>query len=188
MRYMDNYIISNFKEEGMKYSRMTILVLVILMSVVVLPFDVSAKLKTKSGTTKTFAFISTDGEVCSAKVYSTIGQNYTVSGNNATYTKRTYWVGLSYVATYTTPQIISITAKYINNSGNTVKTFSWTKDTSSSLLPGDVKVSIKKKNSTSVTYKKNNTNYFYLGYNVGNSEYMISPVQGYNFKMSLKIS
>lgn len=83
---MDNYIISNFKEEGMKYSRMTILVLVILMSVVVLPFDVSAKLKTKSGTTKTFAFISTDGEVCSAKVYSTIGQNYTVSGNNATYT------------------------------------------------------------------------------------------------------
>lgn len=75
----------SFRGKG-RENLVTILVLVILMSVVVLPFDVSAKLKTKSGTTKTFAFISTDGEVCSAKVYSTIGQNYTVSGNNATYT------------------------------------------------------------------------------------------------------
>ena len=86
-----------------KYSRMTILVLVILMSVVVLPFDVSAKLKTKSGTTKTFAFISTDGEVCSAKVYSTIGQNYTVSGKCNLYKKNILgWTKLCRNVYYTT--------------------------------------------------------------------------------------
>lgn len=151
------------------------------------PNSIYAASKSKQNT-YTHAFVSSDGEVCSAKVISNIYQEYTTSGTKATYKKRSYWIGLAYVATNTIPSVSSIVCKYVDSNNNTVKTFTWSRDTSPAIYSADIRATWKKYNTTSVKYSKSNKKYLSLAYVVGNSNYILTPFVSKQFKLALKVS
>lgn len=158
----------------------------ILILVLILSFQSSAASKSKNSS-NTWGFVSSDGEVCSATVETTMSQNYTLSGSDATYKTRRYWVGIGYVATHTTPNISSIVCKYVDSKNNTVRNFKWSKDSKTYLYSTNIKATWKKYNSTSIKYAKSNKKYLSLSFVVGNSGYVGRPFVSKQIKMALKI-
>lgn len=139
----------------------------------------------RNNSEKTYAFISTDGEVCSATVTASVSQEYTEHGSIRSYTNRDGCIIYTYVASYTIPQVTySSDPKFVDSSGNTVKTFSpWTKQ--DVLVSSSMKIAYSKKNATNVGYSSGNGYYLMQGYMVGNSDYMVTPWYGNSIKLKL---
>lgn len=152
----------------------------------VTPINAAEKI-TKSNT-KTFAFVSSNGEACSATVTTSLIQNYTTSGSNATYKKRTAHVSMGYVASHTIPKLTVLNPIYVDSNNKTKKSFTWTKNTGSSIVPGGTKVvAFNKYNKTAITYAKTNGYYYSVSYTVGNSSYVLSPYKSKQVKVALKV-
>ena len=134
---------------------------------------------------KTYVFVSTDGEACSATVSASVTQEYTENGAIRSYTTRCGYITYSYAAAYTIPQVTySSDPKYVDSNGNTVRTFSpWTNQ--QVLISVGTKVRYSKKNTTTVGYSNNNGYYLTQGYMVGNSDYMVVPWYGNSVKAKL---
>lgn len=134
---------------------------------------------------KTYAFISTDGEACSATVTASVSQEYTEQGSIRSYTNRYGCITYTYVAAYTIPQVTySSDPKFVDSSGNTVKTFSpWTKQ--DVLVSIGTQIAYSKKNATNVGYSSGNGYYLMQGYMVGNSDYMVTSWYGNSVKLKL---
>lgn len=77
---------------------------------------------------KTYAFVSVDGEACSATVNADVTQEYTEQGSIRSYKDRWGYIGYKYVATYTIPKVTySSDPKFVDSNDKTIKTFSpWT--------------------------------------------------------------
>lgn len=134
---------------------------------------------------KTYTFISTNGEFCSATVRASLTQKYTENGAIRSYTDRSGYIGYTYVATYTIPKVTySSDPKFVDSSQNTIKTFSpWAKQ--EVLVSKDTKVAYSKRNTTNVGYSNNNKYYLMQRYMVGNSDYMVTPWYGNSVKVKL---
>lgn len=134
---------------------------------------------------KTYAFVSTDGEACSATVTAVVTQVYSEHGGIRSYTDRSGSITYKYVASYTIPQVTySSDPKFVDANGNTVKTFSpWTKE--DQLVSIGTQIVYSKKNTTNVGYFSGNGYYLMQGYMVGNSDYMVTPWYGNSVKLKL---
>lgn len=138
----------------------------------------------KEKSEKSYAFVSTDGELCSATVYCSVTQDYTEQGAIRTYTNRTGCTWMTYVATFTIPSLSATNPVYVDSSDTTIRTFSpW--NNQQVILPGGSYCAYTKINTTNVGYSSNNKYYMKHGYLVGNNAYMGVPFYGGNVKMIL---
>ena len=163
-----------------------LLSLTVALLVCMLPIQVFASSGTKSKSDSSdFVFVSSDGEICSASVTTTLTQRYSKSSTKTVYGYRTVWVGYTYVATYTIPSVSAANPVYRDSSNNIIKTFDWSYDSSASVYSSGTKVVLHRKNSTSVTYTTSATRYLACSYNVGNSSYVLTPYKSNCVKLSI---
>ena len=163
-----------------------LLSLTVVMLVCLLPIQVFASSGTKKKSDSSdYVFVSTDGEICSASVTTTLTQKYSKSSTKTVYGYRTVWVGYTYVATYTIPSVSATNPVYRNSSNTTIKTFDWSYDSSASAYPAGTKVVLHRKNSTSVTYTTSATRYLTCSYTVGNSSFVLTPYKSNCVKLSI---
>lgn len=91
---------------------------------------------------------------------------------------------MTYVATYTVPQLSATAPVIVDGSDNVKKTFSsWTQ--LSGYFPSGSHIAFYKKNTNSVSYSSSNAYYLKQGYMVGNQDYMAVGWHGDNMKLKL---
>lgn len=133
-----------------------------------------------------YAFVDTDGAICSATVNCSLKENYTItSAGKVKYTSRSGYVGSK---EYGNASISSRSVKapcHYNENGSAAKTFAW--KSSDYIVATGTKVMFCKKNGTDVTYSKKNKKYMQMAFIIGNSDFVLTPYKTGSISMGLSV-
>lgn len=145
---------------------------------------VKAETLNASYNSKAHALIGTSGEIGSFTTQIYLSQNYTTSGSNRIYKKRTCQMFYTAVGNIQ-PNFVSIgKIAIVNSTLDTVKTFDkWTSE--DALFSGSQTYITSVQNNTSVTYSKTNKYYFFANVVIGNSDSAVGPYYADSLKLKL---
>lgn len=133
-----------------------------------------------------YAFVDTDGAVCSVTVNCSLKENYTITNaGKVKYTSRSGYVGYQ---EYGNASISSKTVKapcHYKANGSIAKSFNW--NSADYIVATGTKVMYCKENSTSVTYSKTNKKYVKMAFTVGNSDFVLTPYKTDSISMALSV-
>lgn len=136
-----------------------------------------------SHTSSTHALVGTSGEIGSFNTYFYLRQDYKTSGSNRVYGYRTAFISYTAYGNITPNFVAKPKLCYVDSSLNTLKTFTWS--SLDSIYGAEQTYVTSVQNSKSVTYPKNNSNYFLASVVIGNSD-AIYPYYTDSYKLALK--